>query len=239
MSDDVRRLQRKGVSDDDIKSAIEHQRSQRRAGAPVQRLDVIVGVAPAKPSPPEFLIGRQLRKKDAGTQASTIARQLALMSKTQIGALELRQAAELIDRNSSRLQQEEFSFMAGNISVGHEYQSTIRHRLTESGVTLAQKNQALAVLWTLTEFLKWQSFEIDASISEIAEHTGIVRPNLSKTLKLLESVGAINRVQKGRRSCISITPEGIYKGSMQAHSMTVEKYKRHKLEVVNGGKQQT
>lgn len=234
MSEEVRKLRRRGVSDDDLQLALDHQVSQRRAGAPVQRLSEIVGLDPVKrkSAVPVPLQPRQLRKKDAGEQASLIARQLALMSKSPVAAVELRHAANLIDKNSNRLETSEFDFMS-NVSIGHQYIDAIEARLLNSGATLAQQSQALSVLLTLTRFIKFQSYEVEITSSELAERKGIAPPHLSNTLKLLETVGAIKRTRKGKFNAITITPEGVYRGPIQQHAITVKKYR---LEVVKGGK---
>ena len=235
MSDEVKRLRRKGVSHEDLQLALGHQEAQRRVGAPVSRLGEIVGVDAPRPKgdKPVNLTARQLRGKEAGAQAALIARQLALTAKTVTAAADFRQAANLIDRNHDKLEQTEFDFMAGNVSIGHQYHDTIGMRLLQSGATIAQQNAAASVLWTLTRYIKFQSYEVDITPAQLAELKGIQRSSLSRTLALLEQVGAIKRSRVGRSDYISITPEGVYRGPIQGHSTTVRKYK---LSVVEGGK---
>lgn len=234
MHDDIRRLKRRGVSSADIDLAVEHQANQKRLGAKVLPLGQIVGLDSPSPGKPTLLLGKQLRGKDAGGQAALLARRLALVAKSEEGAADLRQAANLIDRHTTgRTEQVEFDFMEGNVSLAHQYQDAIEERLIQSGKTPAQQDRALSVLWTLTRHIKWQSYEVDITASDLAERKKLDRANLSRTLALLEEVGAIKQVKKGRRNIISITPEGVYRGPIQAHSAAVGKYK---LEVLDGGK---
>ena len=53
------------------------------------------------------------------------------------------------------------------------------------------------------------------------------------TLKLLEEIGAIRRVKRGRVKVITVTPEGAFRGNINHHAQAVERYK---LDVIDGGK---
>ena len=55
-------------------------------------------------------------------------------------------------------------------------------------------------------------------------------------LKLLEQVGAIHRVKRGRVKIIAVTPEGAFRGNVHNHAKAVEKFK---LDVIEGGKDST
>ena len=56
---------------------------------------------------------------------------------------------------------------------------------------------------------------------------------MADTLKLLEEVGAIKRVKRGRTKIITVTPEGAFRGNVNNHAKAVERYK---LDVIEGGK---
>ena len=56
---------------------------------------------------------------------------------------------------------------------------------------------------------------------------------MADTLKLLEDVGAIRRVKRGRTKVITVTPEGAFRGNVNEHGKTVERYR---LDVIEGGR---
>ena len=56
---------------------------------------------------------------------------------------------------------------------------------------------------------------------------------LESALDLLEQVGAIRRVKRGRVKIITVTPEGAFRGNVHNHAQAVERYK---LDVIDGGK---
>ena len=59
---------------------------------------------------------------------------------------------------------------------------------------------------------------------------------MADALKLLEQVGAIHRVKRGRVKIIAVTPEGAFRGNVHNHAKAVEKFK---LDVIEGGKDST
>ncbi len=59
---------------------------------------------------------------------------------------------------------------------------------------------------------------------------------MARALDLLEQVGAIQRVKRGRVKVITVTPEDAFRGNVNAHGQTVERYK---LDVIEGGKADT
>ena len=54
---------------------------------------------------------------------------------------------------------------------------------------------------------------------------------MADALKLLEQVGAIHRVKRGRVKIIAVTPEGAFRGNVHNHAKAVEKFK---LDVIEG-----
>ena len=56
---------------------------------------------------------------------------------------------------------------------------------------------------------------------------------MARVLDLLEQVGAIQRVKRGRVKVIAVTPEGAFRGNVNKHAEAVERYK---LDVIQGGK---
>ena len=119
------------------------------------------------------------------------------------------------------------------MSIAHEYHDAVTERLRNSGYSLAQQNQALAVLWHITRHLGWQSYECTKTAADLCEMMGVNTANMARTLALLEEVGAIRRVKKGRSKVITVTPEGAFRGNINNHAKVVERYK---LNVIDGGK---
>ena len=57
--------------------------------------------------------------------------------------------------------------------------------------------------------------------------------DMARALDLLEQVGAIHRVKRGRVKIITVTPEGAFRGNVNNHAQAVERFK---LDVIEGGK---
>ncbi len=89
------------------------------------------------------------------------------------------------------------------------------------------------MLWHIGRHLAWQSYECNKSAAELCDITGVVPSQMALTLNVLEEVGAIVRVKKGRTKLITMTPEGAYFGDVRKHAQAVDRYK---LEVIDGGK---
>ena len=75
----IHELRRSGVSQEDIELAKATQAAQRRNGAPVQSIAVLVGAAQPRqrhnPNPPASLTDRALRRRGAYDQAALLADQ--------------------------------------------------------------------------------------------------------------------------------------------------------------------
>lgn len=230
-------LRRMGVSAEDIEAAKVTQLAQRRTGAPVQSIGVIVGAAEQRqrtnPNPPADLTARALHKRGAYDQAALLLDQQALRESSPERAAMAREAA-LAAKELSASNQLEFDFFGGgNVSIAFQYQDAVTERLRNSGQTLARQHQALAVLWQITRHLAWQSYECTKTAADLCDLTGITPNNMSPILSLLEEVGAIRRVKRGRVKIIAVTPEGAFRGNVNKHAEAVERYK---LDVIQGGK---
>ncbi|WP_207472180.1 hypothetical protein [Paracoccus fontiphilus] len=232
----IHELRRMGVSAEDIALAQATQEAQRRSGSPVQSLGVIVGVAqprsPSNPTPPVSLTDRALRKRGTYDQAALLLDQQALQESSPERAEKAREVARAA-KELSAAQQVEFDFFGGNVSIAFQYQDAVTERLRNSGQSLAKQHQALAVLWQITRYLGWQSYECTKTAADLCDLTGITPNNMSPVLSLLEEVGAIKRIKRGRSKIITVTPEGAFRGKVSAHAQAVERYK---LDVIDGGK---
>ena len=85
----------------------------------------------------------------------------------------------------------------------------------------------------IRDSLGWQSYECTKTAADLCEITRTKPPHMADALKLLEQVGAIHRVKRGRVKIITVTPEGAFRGNVNKHAKTVEKFR---LDVIEGGK---
>jgi len=233
----IRELRARGVSPDDIEQARELQATQRRAGAPVLPLATILGLADRERTRPGAvpvdLTTRALRKRGEYDQAALMLNQRALRERSPERAEQARAAARIATDLSASDQLEFDFFGGGNVSIAFQYQDAVTERLRNSGETLAKQHQALAVLWQITRHLGWQSYECTKTAADLCELTGIEKARMARVLELLEKVGAIRRVKRGRSKIITVTPEGAFRGNVNNHGAAVERYR---LEVIEGGK---
>ena len=233
----IHELRRSGVSQEDIELAKATQAAQRRNGAPVQSIAVLVGAAQPRqrhnPNPPASLTDRALRRRGAYDQAALLADQQALQESSPERALKARQAATTLKELSASNQIEFDFFGGGNVSIAFQYQDAVTERLFEAAKTTAQAKEALSILWIILRNLGWQSYECTKTAADLCEITRTKPPHMANALKLLEEVGAIRRVKRGRNKIITVTPEGAFRGNINNHGQAVERYR---LDVIEGGK---
>ena len=226
-----------GVSEEDIALARTTQEAQRRTGSLVQSIGALVGLVRPRslsdPTPPTNLTDRALRRRGTYDQAALLLDQQALQESSPERAEKAREAARAA-KELSAAQQVEFDFFGGgNVSIAFQYQDAVTQRLRNSGQSLAKQHQALAVLWQITRYLGWQTYECSKTAADLCDLTGITPNNMSPILALLEEVGAIKRIKRGRTKIITVTPEGAFRGNVNNHAQAVERYK---LDVIEGGK---
>ena len=236
----IHELRRMGVSQEDIDIARATQQTQRRIGAPVQSIAVIVGAVDPRPTgiarasdPPVSLTERALRRRGSYDQAALLLDQKALEECSPERAATARELARGAKELGAAGQIEFDFFRGGNVSLAFQYQDAVSERLRVSGQSLAKQHRALAVLWQIVRHLGWQSYECTKTAAELCEITQIKAPHMADTLKLLEDVGAIRRVKRGRTKVITVTPEGAFRGNVNEHGKTVERYR---LDVIEGGR---
>ena len=233
----IHELRRSGVSQEDIALAKATQAAQRRNGSPVQSIAVLVGAAQPRerhnPNPPTSLTDRALRRRGTYDQAALLADQQALQESSPERALKARQAATTLKELSASNQIEFDFFGGGNVSIAFQYQDAVTERLFEAAKTTAQAKEALSILWIILRNLGWQSYECTKTAADLCEITRTKPPHMANALKLLEEVGAIRRVKRGRSKIITVTPEGAFRGNINTHGQAVERYR---LDVIEGGK---
>jgi hypothetical protein len=233
-----------GVTKEDIEAAIAFQKNQRAAGVTPLPIEQIVGASKPRvriphttiDSPAQRMVDftmKALRKRGVYEQAALLIDQHALLEKSPERAAMARQASEIV-KDLALTTQFEFDFFGGgNVSLAFQYQDAISERLRNSGQTLARQQQAKAVLWDIVRHLSWQSYTCQKTAAELADVCGMRASHMSDTLDLLEQVGAIVRVKRGRTKIITVTPEGAFRGDVNNHGKVVERYR---LEVIDGGK---
>ena len=82
------------------------------------------------------------------------------------------------------------------MSIAFQYHDAISARLRDSGQSLARQHQALAVLWTITRHLSWQSYECTKTAADLSHITG-EKGSMARCLDLLERVGLFGVLSKG------------------------------------------
>lgn len=240
----IRDLRAKGVSAEDIELARHHQETQRQAGARVSSIAQIVGIAkwavtpePGSAAERTFEFTRRaLRKRGLLGQAALLADQAALTLNNPYEAAEVRAASAVLKKISQTTQLEFDFFNGGNMSIAFQYQDAVTERLFAAARTKAQAKEAQAILWQICRHLGWQSYECTKTAADLCDITHTDKGDMARALDLLEEVGAIRRVKRGRVKIITVTPEGAFRGDLNKHAETVNRYR---LEVIEGGKTET
>ncbi|MFE1145515.1 hypothetical protein, partial [Streptomyces rochei] len=158
--------------------------------------------------------------------------QQALQESSPERAMQARKAAQAAKELSSTQQLEFDFFGGGNVSIAFQYQDAVTERLFESAKTTAQAYHAQAVLWQICRNLGWQSYECTKTAADLCETMRTDKAQMARALDLLEKVGAIHRVKRGRVKVITVTPEGAFRGNVNNHAKAVERFR---LDVIDGG----
>ena len=143
-----------------------------------------------------------------------------------------RQASKTL-KELSAAQQLEFDFFGG----GNVHRIPVSGRRDRTPVRSGKDHRAgqrsPVDPLTICRHLGWQTYECTKTAADLCEITRTKAPNMADALKLLEQVGAIHRVKRGRVKIITVTPEGAFRGNVNNHAQAVERYK---LDVIEGGK---
>lgn len=227
MSVSLKELRRRGHSDEEIKMARMIQDGARRSGGAPRSLAQILAGRPAR-SPSEAsvedLTPRQLRRQGSYGQAALIAKQAALSDTDHDRADQARFHANALAALGNARTGEFDLLRAGNVILGYQYIDAVQARLLETQATAVERAMALATLLLITRHLAWQNYTCTKVAADLAEMQGMQKADMSRTLKLLESVGAICRVKKGRTKTITVTPEGAFYGNVSNHAEAVARY---------------
>lgn len=222
-----RELKRRGYDPVDLALAKATQDAARRAGAPARSLEEILNGQPPRPRPGAAvadLTARQLRGRGGYGQAALHLDQAALTERDPEKAELARFLAHQV-KGLGRSKQLEFDlWKGGNVSLSHQYLDAVQARLLESGATPAERGIAFNVLTLIIRHLAFVSHTCDKTAAELCEITGINKNSMAEALALLERVGAIIRVKRGRTKVITVTPEGAFRGSIDDHPAAVARY---------------
>lgn len=209
-------LRRRGCAEDDIALARTSQDADRRAGQPAR---------PRPSAAVDDLTARQLRRRGSCSQAALIADQANLAEKDPDRAAETRYHAQRLKAPARTPHKPGFyGFGGGNVSLGHQFIDTVQARLLQSGATPAQRDAAMATLVLIVRHLGCQSYACEKAAADLAAMRGVAKPHISSTLGLLERIGAISRVKRGRTKVIIVTPEGAaFWGDVNRHVEAVDR----------------
>ena len=222
-----RELKRRGYDPVDLALAKATQDAARRAGAPARSLGEILEGQPARPRPGAAvadLTARQLRRRGGYGQAALLLDQAALAETDPEKAERARFIAHQA-KGLGRAKQLEFDlYGGGNVSLSHQYLDAVQARLLQSGATPAERGIAFNVIAMIVRHLVFAGHDCTKTAAELCEITGINKDSMAAALALLERVGAIIRVKRGRTKVITVTPEGAFRGSIDDHPAAVTRY---------------
>lgn len=222
-----RELRRRGYDPVDLALAKATQDAARRAGAPARSLGEILEGQPARPRPGAavaVLTARQLRRRGGYGQAALLLDQAALAETDPEKAERARFIAHQA-KGLGRAKQLEFDlYGGGNVSLSHQYLDAVQARLLQSGATPAERGIAFNVIAMIVRHLVFAGHDCTKTAAELCEITGINKVSMAEALALLERVGAIIRVKRGRTKVITVTPEGAFRGSIDDHPAAVARY---------------
>ncbi len=228
MATTIAELKRRGHSADDIRLAQTVQAANRRAGAPYRSIAEILAGAEARPRPTakiEDLTARQLRRRGSYGQAALLADQAALGEDDPDIAAEARFIANKLKAMAAPACDEFDFFRGGNVSLSQQYIDAVRSRLMGADCTVGERSGALATLLLITMNLGWQDYTCTKTASDLGDMQGIDKAQMARILALLEQVGAIHRMKKGRTKVITVTPEGAFRGKIDNHAETMNRYR--------------
>jgi hypothetical protein len=227
MAVSAKELRRRGVSDENIRIARIVQDAQRRTGSPVNTLAQIIDGHPPAATAPECLTKRQLRKRGRYGTAAILADQEALQEADAQRALKARHASAILKELAQKPVQLEFDFFKGNRMISDEFYDAVRDRLKAvPGITVAQRAQAMTVLQEIMRWVPWEDHVCSKTATDIADILEMKRPHVSVSVQLLETIGAIHRVKRGRTKIIALNPEGAYRGNVNNHADAVDRYSK-------------
>lgn len=226
MAISIRELKRRGVPDDDIRTAHIVREAQLRTGSPVQTIGQIIAGKNPLATEPASLTERQLRKRGRYGAAALLTDQEALIEKDVDRALKARHASAILKELANKPVHLEFDFFKGNWAVADEYHDTIRDRIHALPLSASKRMTAIAVMAEIVRWLPWQEAACSKTAAEIADLLKLHVSDVSRAIQTLEQVNAIRRVIRGRTKLIYVNPEGAYRGRIDQHAAAVDSYRQ-------------
>lgn len=89
-----------------------------------------------------------------------------------------------------------------------EYHDKVRARLLGMPLSPSERLTALAALGEIMRWCDRPGFTCTKTAAELSDRLGMNKSSMSRTLALLEQVGAIGRDKRGSSKLIIVTPEG-------------------------------
>jgi DNA-binding MarR family transcriptional regulator len=251
----------RGISDENLAMAEQIQTAQRASGGRVQSLAQICGISDDPQRGRTVQAGASVdldeitRKALRGARShaelmAIHARLTALQADGSPYRDQIRDCASQLEELAGGVQLEfEFSIWEGNVIQGHQYLDQMIARLTQlqndgyewkpgRKMTDANRLLCMAVLQLIGRHLEWQGPRCQVTASEISEALQIDKMQVSRAVKALEEIGAIetgpaptNRSKK----IIIVTPDGIYRGRMskdrKEHTAAVEDFEKERARI--------
>ena len=194
MSISAKELRRRGVSDEEMRTARILQDAQRRTGSPVKTLGQIFSGQPAtQPTRPADLTERQLRKRGRIGQAALLLDQEALTDPDFIRKTQLRSLAHAAKELANIPAPLEYDFFKGNRMIADEFHDAVRDRLRALNLTTAKMGSAVMVLAEICRHLPWEDHVCPRTAADLADILGMNHSDMARSLTLLEEIGAIRR----------------------------------------------
>ena len=175
------------------------------------------------------LTERQLKKHGYLGQAAILLRKAAISDPSIDVRKEARELANKAEELSNHVQLS-FNLIGGkNAMIGHEYYDAVMAEL--KGKPLWRN---AFVLWMeIAHNIPWEDYVCSLNAAELGDKLEMSESQVSQGLKLLEQVGAIKRIKRGRTKAITITPEGVYRGQVTDHQSVVKRYKAEVYDLFN------
>jgi hypothetical protein len=233
MAISTKELKRRGVSDQDIRTAHIVQDAQRRTGSPVQSIGQILNGQHPIATEPANLTQRQLRKRGRYGAAALLTDQEALTESDGERALKARHASAILKELARKPAQLEFDFFKGNRMIADEFHDAVRDRLGALNLTVAKRGTAVMVLAEICRHLPWEGHDCSKTAADLSALLKMSRHDMSDILAILESIGAIHRIARGRTKVITVTPEGAFRGRVDQHAAAVDSYRKTLAEAGN------
>lgn len=187
---------RKGVSPEDMASAMAVQDEQRRLGVRVSSIEELVG-----------LVDRPIRKP----QNSYFPLKAAVSngSKAVYGIPTTTNCVPFFDRDRGSLLGKT---MEANFCIAQAAVRELRSRLKAEGATPARAGLCVHAFLEIAAAVPNESTKSAMTAAELASILGTGKTPIGEAVATLEKAGIIRRVKEGRTLAIHVNPRFVYRG---------------------------